>query len=1500
MMYDALRTFSSMSGHFEALTKSKIGQESMQRALRNPEFKDVFASRNVVPSGVDPDVDDLDREAYGDELITSTENPDEYPDRRPTHHQRSENSGIESNTDEQDRRKGPSSASQTGKASISRQHIPADSSSQEARASSSGVSCSAAYSGRDQGGLRTNKSKGPAAGHGPVFQSSSAAAAQSHGVASTDTRQHGGVRQASEHPTGSRPRLSRPVTPSGYSSGSPSRYSRASSSPDASTYTSQPRRSPQMSGRASGTEGESSYSARRGAASPGYSGSDSPSPHSGLSSPWGVGVRPNLVQEPGRRGMPNNVTSPQSRISIASVARQSAQSRRTLSPTSSAPGPSSASTTNQPRSSRRQLPDPYSDPRYLPKRLPKTQTDSRQAAAATQNSEVFRPSSSSAQRRAINPAAFERLAAGLSATVQEQRQRPASTAGALQHPQQVKVATRRRQKQSRPAWVAAGAAAAAAAPIDNEASHLARVLNNSNDTSDQVQLAEAQRPRSTSPSSWTEQGFVSNSYARVRHSSDISHQYYDRFRVKQHREDMPSYRFSQPRSYGPHEQIHQKAFQFDEAHPALAEQHYLRSPEQNLLLEKERLALAAAAQAERQGRSTEVSPSRASPSGQKQKLVEGINKLSKSRDDGNDRLKELQKEGEILRRQSMSVQQRAMEAIAASERITQQQRVTSPGRPSAASPGAAAGAVMPLISGVDGGRIRSRSPPGVYRTDAYSRTTFGAPPGARNNKIVQYTEEALQQQLEKELLADKSFLYPNDGFPATQEPVLDIYGDKSAVQRPAEYLHTQYTRSLPPGSHIDADLADRLPQYGMLYGIEQGSTKEAAAQAGEKDRLVSLADHLAAASPPRASVSAMPILQQQTTVSAVLTRTAGPALTTDEMLMASGAFNPDKYNEYNRQVDMEMERRALEQGGYDSDLDREDEVMQQGLPLGASAEEQDALKIQDETWDGQNEWMDFYRKRFGPEDGYGPHHHSADRSGQRSTQSSPGGMPQYLVDYNSPGDSGRPYLSDQEEAMLDQPYIPNVWKQLPTEAMAAAQARHQSPHTRGQKDKKKWHVTVPLEPFDFEIREKQKPKPIVQVKLEQDLQLKRNEEEAARSYQFKSRPVPHSNAPMYEQMTIEREVRRQIRLEHRIQELQSSYEKVRPFTFLDKEQERLMQREEAIKAAKDPNRFQIKFRAKELPKSIKGDEYKRMMLELENKRAETRHRIERARAEAKARAAEEDRQRRTAADEAYKDRLQEDKMRAVDPIWNQKYETKPLGMVPDFDRLHREHEMELTRIRSNTRRQITVPHEFKLNGSTPTEQHNRDRKALERRQRIILDMQLDAELLPEMRWPHRMPRGRVRTAPGAALEPSGDFRVGETRASILRKGHIRISRRHGQYDFREEREQKTLEDAKIMAQKRAKAWIQAKKAAGSSLQEVDIQGGISEGAGGSRSASGDSGRGPSGPLSLAARRKLLEARDDAPAQYIEARHMQAERRAQQIVEDALMQQGLDAYKYREG
>lgn len=61
-------------------------------------------------------------------------------------------------------------------------------------------------------------------------------------------------------------------------------------------------------------------------------------------------------------------------------------------------------------------------------------------------------------------------------------------------------------------------------------------------------------------------------------------------------------------------------------------------------------------------------------------------------------------------------------------------------------------------------------------------------------------------------------------------------------------------------------------------------------------------------------------------------------------------------------------------------------------------------------------------------------------------------------------------------------------------------------------------------------------------------------------------------------------------------------------------------------------------------------------------------------------------------------------MLQIDPVWNQKYDSKPVGSVPDFDRLHNEFDLHMTRVKATTRRNLTVPHEFKLNGATPEEE----------------------------------------------------------------------------------------------------------------------------------------------------------------------------------------------------
>ena len=60
-----------------------------------------------------------------------------------------------------------------------------------------------------------------------------------------------------------------------------------------------------------------------------------------------------------------------------------------------------------------------------------------------------------------------------------------------------------------------------------------------------------------------------------------------------------------------------------------------------------------------------------------------------------------------------------------------------------------------------------------------------------------------------------------------------------------------------------------------------------------------------------------------------------------------------------------------------------------------------------------------------------------------------------------------------------------------------------------------------------------------QVKLHQDLELKRHEEESARRFRFKSVAPPASTTePKYERMLLEDQIKRQIRKERRIMQQQ--------------------------------------------------------------------------------------------------------------------------------------------------------------------------------------------------------------------------------------------------------------------------------------------------------------------------------------------------------------------------
>ncbi|KAJ9532725.1 hypothetical protein QJQ45_010812 [Haematococcus lacustris] len=160
----------------------------------------------------------------------------------------------------------------------------------------------------------------------------------------------------------------------------------------------------------------------------------------------------------------------------------------------------------------------------------------------------------------------------------------------------------------------------------------------------------------------------------LRASQERAEAHFRRFRIKQHRDDQPDVRYSQPRSQGPHVVLGQHTYSFDPAHPAMAGQHYLRSQEQEGLLAEER-RLAALKQRRRTAQlatpSGSRSPSPVTGPRSMTALQREVARIARARERSRQQMQRMQEKGDAgLAAVSHLVQRRALDAINASEAIT--------------------------------------------------------------------------------------------------------------------------------------------------------------------------------------------------------------------------------------------------------------------------------------------------------------------------------------------------------------------------------------------------------------------------------------------------------------------------------------------------------------------------------------------------------------------------------------------------------------------------------------------------------------------------------------------------------------------------------------------------------------------------------------------------------------------------------------------------------------
>ena len=400
-----------------------------------------------------------------------------------------------------------------------------------------------------------------------------------------------------------------------------------------------------------------------------------------------------------------------------------------------------------------------------------------------------------------------------------------------------------------------------------------------------------------------------------------------------------------------------------------------------------------------------------------------------------------------------------------------------------------------------------------------------------------------------------------------------------------------------------------------------------------------------------------------------------------------------------------------------------------------------------------------------------------------------------------------------------------------------------------------YHRATKVKPFSFDRRDKNKRKTISQVKMEQDLALKKKEDEAAMKVRFKANSLPRSTLePRYEKLTRQQAARTR---ENKRRSKENLKEAEQPFSFYFTDKERKAAREAKLEGAR--NARAKPFKANPIPKSVHESRYELLQFDRERRKKEAREKA----AKALERSSLPERMRSAAPK----------KVPAYDS--SKPYSQYKLGEVPDFDALHADFDNKLARMRERNRRQLTVPKDFHLGGRNKAEAEARQRKSELKKQMILLDMELDQQDLPETRWPYKGQRSPNKPTPPPAMKGHVEYKT--TTATRLRAENVKAAKAAGQFDSREQKEARAEKQRRRDASRRMAEWLKMQR---------------------KRAQEGVPGTGPSSH----ARSGEHDFADAVgiPRMHVAARHKQVSDEAHKIVEQALLEQGLDAFKYYDG
>jgi len=365
----------------------------------------------------------------------------------------------------------------------------------------------------------------------------------------------------------------------------------------------------------------------------------------------------------------------------------------------------------------------------------------------------------------------------------------------------------------------------------------------------------------------------------------------------------------------------------------------------------------------------------------------------------------------------------------------------------------------------------------------------------------------------------------------------------------------------------------------------------------------------------------------------------------------------------------------------------------------------------------------------------------------------------------------------------------------------------------------------------------------------QDLELKRQEEEAIINHEFKANPIPKSTYELrYTKYIAEADSLRQKRVTIRremLTNMSQSFTRLSAHSMTSKATATKSLRQgsssradgtctgndgvaPASTATAAATASTGRFRAREVPRSVRENRFDQLRYERTSRREaakdEARKKLENS--SLPPRLAHHERQRRLKTEQGTM-AMDHHRVTSLQQQQQQQQSTtrRQLGIVPDFERLQREFEEKLTRSKSSNRGKLTVPQEFILNGRDNAAQQERRLKATERRQKVLQQIELEAMNMRESRWPYLARRGddhrkKGRDSGGSSSSrpTSAPVRYHETRSSLSRRELVLEKIRNGAYDARDVREEKEAMRRYEECHERATAWMKAQSMAASSVQ----------------------------------------------------------------------------------